>query len=260
MNKTKTSPIVWFVLVGALLFGLDYLLSTRQTAEKNPNFPQRAEMVEDIVNTYKKIAGTAPDSALLEDLLEQRLQQEVLLQYGIQQELYTGNAVIRDELTQLSAQHIRSGCSVEDPGDATLKDFLQSHQQQFMTPERWSVTVYRLPNERRMLNAIADSNLLRNYRANVHMDCSTDSLVRAYGPAVSDTLLLLDQQRVVAFAEPPVYRVIHLQHHQPSQPQSLEAHRAAVLKSYRLDQQQDSLNRFVQQQVAAYRSSNANAE
>ncbi|MCB1740577.1 MAG: hypothetical protein KDK91_09420, partial [Gammaproteobacteria bacterium] len=134
-------PLLHFLLLGALLFALDWSLQDTQPQAEDE---LRAVVIDDTLRAelrerFRTSTGRAPLSAELEQMVEGWLQQEILYREGLSLGLHRSDAVIRDRLSTLVRGLTLSRAQVEAPSEAELREYFEQHRDRYRRPRRYSL-------------------------------------------------------------------------------------------------------------------------
>lgn len=112
MKRLLTDPLLQFVVLGGLLFGLNHLRSPQADA------------------TIVVPAGLSPPQQQL------RIQSEILLREARKRSLDQGDSIIERQLQQKMRALIESTASRHAPDDATLQQWFRRHADRYAEPAR----------------------------------------------------------------------------------------------------------------------------
>ncbi len=150
LRTLAREPVVHFVIIGAVLFGLDAALSRGEGADQEaargafavPSEPIvvgetiRATLVEHWNRTHP----SPPSDAELRALLEAWIDDEVLYREGLSRGLAENDPQIRERVVSQMAYVLEAGLPVAEPGDAELKAWFREHPDRYTRPERVDFT------------------------------------------------------------------------------------------------------------------------
>jgi peptidyl-prolyl cis-trans isomerase C len=144
-------PVVHFVLIGAVLFGLDAAVS-RGEAAPEAGAQQRAFAVPSepivvdehvramLVERWNRTHPAPPTEEELRALVERWIDEEVLYREGLSQGLAESDPQVRERVASQMAYVLQSRIVVPEPDDAELQAWFQAHADRYGRPERVDFT------------------------------------------------------------------------------------------------------------------------
>lgn len=143
-----------FVLIGAVLFGLDYALTPTEatSATEAPGaqscplpIPSEPIVVDQalrdrLAREWSSTHAAPPDAAQLEGQVQHYIDQHVLYREGLARGLAEGDARIRERVTAQMAYVLDSGLVIEPPEEATLRAWFEARADRYARPERVDFT------------------------------------------------------------------------------------------------------------------------
>lgn len=256
-------PLFHFMLIGALLFGLNAFF-----AEEGGN---RHELVvsqsriDHLAAIFERRWQRQPTRAELDRLVENFVREEVLYREALKMGLDSDDTVIRRRLRMKMEFLARDLVDAVEPGDRVLQAYFAKHADKYQRPAEFSFQHIYFGHERRgSLDSeietararlhegvppeqIGDTTLLqRRYTA------ETGSRVgRLFGEGFAAQLSKLPEGEWVG----PVRsaygtHLVYLEHYLPQRPAEFAEVRAAVLRDWQADERKSIL----QAQYEAYRS------
>lgn len=126
-------PVLWFLLLGGVLFGVHRLATDPAVATEAVEVP--AALVDALARNHRIQTGKDPDSETLRTLVDDWVTDEALYREALRQGLHLGDPVVRRRLVQL----IEFGAEDRPrppPTEAELASWLASHPAAFRTPDR----------------------------------------------------------------------------------------------------------------------------
>jgi hypothetical protein len=119
-------PLVYFVLVGASIFGVDRALQRdAETIRITP--PVRDE----IARSLRVRLGRLPDVNETKEELERWKQEQALYREGLKMDLAKGDPVVRAHIASKLLQIARERDVLPEATDAELRDYLERHRSTF---------------------------------------------------------------------------------------------------------------------------------
>ena len=133
-------PLLWFVLLGIGIFGLDRLWPE---AEGEAVTIVTEEVVAALVAGFEGAQGRAPSEAELDALVETHADQERALREARELGLGRADPVVRRRLLQ-KLDFLDAG-GLPEPDDATLQSFLDANRDRHVRPSRTNGMALLLP-------------------------------------------------------------------------------------------------------------------
>ena len=118
-KKTFNTPLLQFLAIGILLFGLNYWFN------KDDNSDSTIIISKKEMDSYTKMAsnGGNLDLDILNKLVEQRINQELIYEYGLSLNLTQSDSKIREQIIEAAQNIILAQAPIGDPGDSILKEY-----------------------------------------------------------------------------------------------------------------------------------------
>ena len=118
-KKTFNTPLLQFLAIGILLFGLNYWFN------KDDNSDSTIIISKKEMDSYTKMAsnGGNLDLDILNKLVEQKINQELIYEYGLSLNLTQSDSKIREQIIEAAQNIILAQAPIGDPGDSILKEY-----------------------------------------------------------------------------------------------------------------------------------------
>jgi len=126
-------PFFQFVALGALLFAASEYLEARANLAR---IEITRAQVEGIANNYRLQYGASPTADQLNGLVDQFVKEEVFYHEALRLKLDRDDEIIRRRLVQKYEFLQQDLGTPEDPSEADLRAFYQSHTKNYEIPER----------------------------------------------------------------------------------------------------------------------------
>ena len=134
-SRCLSEPMVHFVLLGALIFGIDHFLLTRSD---DPNTIVVGAQVDlEARQVFKAARGTEPDAAQLAALRKVWLDNEIMYREGIALQVDQGDKGIRDRVIFKALNIISSNLQRPPYDDKLLRDWFESRREKYDEPTRF---------------------------------------------------------------------------------------------------------------------------
>ena len=118
-KKTFNTPLLQFLAIGILLFGLNYWFNKDDNSDSNIIISKKE------MDSYTKMAsnGGNLDLDILNKLVEQKINQELIYEYGLSLNLTQSDSKIREQIIEAAQNIILAQAPIGDPGDSILKEY-----------------------------------------------------------------------------------------------------------------------------------------
>ena len=118
-KKIFNTPLLQFLAIGILLFGLNYWFN------KDDNSDSTIIISKKEMDSYTKMAsnGGNLDLDILNKLVEQKINQELIYEYGLSLNLTQSDSKIREQIIEAAQNIILAQAPIGDPGDSILKEY-----------------------------------------------------------------------------------------------------------------------------------------
>jgi hypothetical protein len=132
-----SEPLLHFLLIGLVLFGLDAALAGSGSATAH------RIVVDDAVRTrlsegFERATGRSPTAQELDGQVEKWLDEEVLYREGLARELDRDDGRVRRRIADKMSFVVESSLDLPEPSDAELKNWFSQHRERWSEPERVS--------------------------------------------------------------------------------------------------------------------------
>lgn len=230
-------PLLHFVVLGALLFGLDYFVVGRSD---NPNtIVLDAEVDREAKQLFETSRGRPPDEAELRALRQVWLDNEVLYREGLALGLDRGDNAIRERVIFKALSVVDAGAKRLPYDEPTLRAWFEKNRAKYDEPPRYDFQEAVLagdPSEgavRAFVNSLnagtpPDSEAgLRVFTRRPH-----DNLVQSYGAQFAAALEASTPGEWRALQSGEGWRAMRLESMTPAKPADFEQLRGVVLQDW----------------------------
>jgi len=161
MASIHKEPLVHFLCIGALIFLLYSLFSPQiQGPDASNEIVISAGDIERLSQDWARKWNRSPSSEKLEDLVEARIHEEVYYREALALGLDRDDAILRRRLMQ-KMEFLTNDLSVlEEPDEATLRDYLHANADDYRQPTRASFRQIYFSRDRRGDMALQDADKL----------------------------------------------------------------------------------------------------
>lgn len=128
-------PLLHFLLLGGLLFGIDHLLVSR--ADDPRVIVMDAEVDKEAITLFKAARGHDPDAKELEALRRAWLDNEVLYREGLALGVDKGDTAIRERVIFKALSVVDSNVKPPPMTEALLRDWFEKNRLRYDEPERF---------------------------------------------------------------------------------------------------------------------------
>jgi hypothetical protein len=141
-------PVVHFVALGALLFGLHAVVAGPSEAEDPAGEPVVVSdaFLEGLRERHRQRSGAEARDA---DLVREYARDEVLYREAVRLGLDRGDPIVRRRLVRKMELFLRTTATVDEPTEAELAAYHQAHPGAYREPERASFELVHLSRDRR---------------------------------------------------------------------------------------------------------------
>lgn len=186
-------PLLHFVILGGLLFGLDHVLVSR--AEDPHQITVGAEVDSEAIETFEVARGHKPNAQELEALHRVWLDNEVLYREGLALGVDKGDTAIRERVIFKMLSVVDSNVKLPPADDTVIRQWFEAHREKYDEPKRYDFEEAALSgasSEQAVLDFVKELNAgapgdvkagLRVFKGRPHAN-----LVQSYGPEVTATL------------------------------------------------------------------------
>ena len=235
--KVLREPLVHFVLLGAVLFGVDHIVFSRS------GDPHTIVIDSSVDGEARKLfetsRGRAPEAAELSALRRLWLDNEVLYREGLSMQLDKGDTAIRDRVIFKALSVIDAGTKLPHYDDGLLRDWFEHHREKYDEPARYDFQEAVLTGDTSdgaarafadALNAGAPGDAKAGLR--VFKDRPRQNLVVSYGAEFTRALETATAGQWLALPTNKGLRVVQLQSVAPPKPATFENLRGVVLQDW----------------------------
>lgn len=129
-------PLLHFLVIGAVLFGVDHVLVSR-TDDPHTIFIDEA-VDRQAKDVFKASRGRDPDAKELAALRRVWLDNEVLYREGLAMQLDRGDVAIRERVIFKALSMVDANTKLPEYDDATLRQWFDAHREKYDEPARFT--------------------------------------------------------------------------------------------------------------------------
>ena len=237
LPRWSREPLVHFVLLGALLFGIDHVVAGR--ADDPHAIVVTAEVDGQARDLFRARMGRDPGREELEALRRVWLDNEVLYREGLALQVDRGDDAIRERVIFKALSVVDAGLKLPAYDDNTLRTWFDSHRAKYDEPARYDfqeAVLYGETSEsavREFAQALnkgmpGDAKAgLRVFKGRPHAN-----VVDSYGPEFAKALEESTPGQWVAYRVGNGWRAMRLDIVTPGKPAVFESLRGVVLQDW----------------------------
>lgn len=230
-------PLLHFLLLGALLFGVDHLLN-RRAGDAN-EIVVGAEVDEEARQLFKATRNRDPNVEEMAALRKVWLDNEVLYREGLALQLDKGDTAIRERVIFKALSVVDSGTRLPPADDKLLRDWFDKHRAKYDEPARFDFQEAMLPGEageaavRGFVDALNNGTPgdakagLRVFKGRPH-----GNLLQSYGEGFARALEAAPPGQWLALQSREGWRAVRLDAASGARPASFEALRNVVQQDW----------------------------
>ncbi len=128
-------PLLHFFVLGALLFGIDHVLSTRADDPRTIVIDAAAD--DEARQVFRAARGHEPDASEMAALRGVWLNSEVLYREGLALQVDRGDKAIRDRVIFKALSVVDANVALPTPDDALLRKWFDGHRATYDEPARF---------------------------------------------------------------------------------------------------------------------------
>ncbi|WP_374594114.1 peptidyl-prolyl cis-trans isomerase [Aquabacterium sp.] len=231
-------PLLHFVALGALVFGVDHLLSRR--ADDPRTIVVNAAIDNEARQIFKSSRGTEPNAKELSALRQAWLDNEVLYREGLAMKLDKGDSAIRDRVIFKALSMIDANVKPQPLEDTVLRRWFEAHRDKYDQPPRFDF-------EEAVLGGDTSESAVRAFVDKLNKGTPGEAeaglrvfkgrpwsnLVQSYGEPFAQALRNAPTGTWQALASRDGMRAVRLTGNTPAQSATFEMARGVVVQDWR---------------------------
>jgi hypothetical protein len=150
-------PLMQFLLIGALLFGLYALRGSAAPANVNDRIHMSAGEIEQLRAMFMKQRQRSPTEEELRELIDARIQEEVLYREALAMGLDKDDTIVKRRLAQKLEFLTEDLSAAGTPTDAQIAAFFAEHEVRYQLPSRISFAHVYFSTAKRNQRAVHDA-------------------------------------------------------------------------------------------------------
>lgn len=231
-------PLLHFIVLGGLLFGVDQIVSER--TDDSQSIVVGADVDKEAMDTFKAARGREPNPEELEALHRVWLDNEVLYREGLALQVDKGDSAIRERVIFKALSVVDSNVKLPPIDESALRAWFEAHREKYDEPARFDFEEAALSGtnpEATVREFVADLNKgtpgdakagLRVFKARPHAN-----LVDAYGADFAKAFESSTPGTWQAMQTRDGWRAMRLNAATPPKPAAFEIVRGMVLQDWK---------------------------
>jgi hypothetical protein len=236
LPRWAREPLLHFVLLGAVLFALDYFLLS---SAEDPNvITVDAKVDSEARAVFKAARGRDPNRAELYALRRVWLDNEVLYREGLTMQLDKGDKAIRERVIFKALSVVDASTKLPPVEDAVLRAWFESHRDKYDEPARYTFQEAVLSDKSEAALRAFVAGLNRGDPGNVEADLRVftarphENLVQSYGEQFTWALERAKPGEWQVLASGQTWRAVKLDAISQPMPADYEQLRNVVLQDW----------------------------
>jgi hypothetical protein len=230
-------PLLHFVVLGGLLFGIDHYLVSRTD---DPNtIVMGAEVDKEARDTFKAARGREPDAKELQALRNVWLDNEVLYREGLSLQVDKGDTAIRERVIFKALSVVDANTKPPKVDEKSLKAWFEARRVKYDEPPRYDFQEAVLAGENNEVNLRAFVTALNggnpgeaNAGLRVFKGRPLSNLDQSYGPEFAKALALAPAQEWRAYQTKSGWHAIRLEALTPGKAADFNAIKTVVYQDW----------------------------
>lgn len=230
-------PLLHFILLGGLLFGLDHFISGGANDLRVIVVDEAVD--KEALKVFKDARGREPNAEELYAMRRVWLDNEVLYREGLALQMDKGDKAIKDRVIFKALSMINAGLKLPPVDDTKLREWFEKNRAKYDEPGRYDFLEAVIAGDSSEKSARAFAAALnagtpgdtqaglREFKGRPHAN-----IVQSYGAEFSQALEVLPVGEWRALRHRDVWRVMRLEAITPPKPASYEALRNVVMQDW----------------------------
>lgn len=151
--KILKEPVVQFILLGAIIFGVDHVLVVNRADPKNIIIDD--DQIEQLVRIFQEGQGRSPSGREINSMVITWSQNEILYREAKRMGLDRGDDMIRNRLLLKIRNVLFNNVAISNPAEGQLQEFFEISKKNYYIPERYDIEMIALPGDFEMEEAQA---------------------------------------------------------------------------------------------------------
>ncbi len=233
----KREPLLHFILIGAVLFGVDALIAGQ--ADDPNRIELDAQVDAEAQQVFEAARGHKPDADELRALRQVWLDNEVLYREGLALGLDRGDKTIRERVIFKALSMVDSNTKRPDYDDKVLREWFEKNRSRYDTPQRFNFEEAVIAGQsseatvRSFVTALS-SGATPEVQAGLRVfkDRPHDNIVKSYGEEFAKALENSPPGEWRALQTKDGWRAMRLEAIVPAEPADFERLRGIVTQDW----------------------------
>lgn len=148
-SRLAREPLVHFLLIGGMIFGLYGLMAAPEATSSNERIVMAAGDIEQLETLWEKRWQRPPTKAEVAGLIDEQIREEVLYREALALGLDRDDGVIRRHLRNKFEFVIQDLAAAREPSAGELAEWFDANRERYRTPSRLSFTQVYFDLDRR---------------------------------------------------------------------------------------------------------------
>lgn len=234
----QREPLLHFLLIGALLFGLDQLLLAGKDDPRSIIIT--AEVDREAAQLFESARGRKPDAEEMRALHQVWLDNEVLYREGLSMGVDRGDSAIRERVIFKALSLVDADLQIPDVDDTELRAWFEARRDQYDVQARYDFEEAAISGERSEATVRALAERLNDGSAGdiaaglrLFKGRPRASIVQSYGAEFAAALDAASPERWQAMPTQDGWRAMRVTAKTAATPASFEALRGPLLQDWR---------------------------
>ena len=230
-------PLLHFMLLGAVLFGLDRAVNGAPDEARTIVVDQAVD--QEAIKVFREARGRAPNADELYGLRRVWLDNEVLYREGLALQMDKGDKAIRDRVIFKALSMVNAGLQRPAVDDKVLKAWFEKNRVKYDEPARFDFQEAALAGDASESAATAFATALNagtpsDEKAGLHVFKARPqpTIVQSYGPEFAQALAALPTGTWRALRQGDGWKVVRVDAVAAAQPASFDKLRNVVLQDW----------------------------
>lgn len=236
-SRWLREPLLHFILIGAVLFGVDSLLVSRTDDPRLISLD--TEAAAEIQRVFAASRGREPNAEELRALRQVWLDNEVLYREGLALGLDKGDNAIRERVIFKALSMVDANTKAPPYDDKILREWFEKNRVRYDVPERFDFQEAVLSGDSSETTVRAFVSALNSGRApdseaglRVFTDRPHSNIVQSYGAEFAAALEASPPGEWRALADKNTWRVMRFESKVAAQPADFEQLRGVILQDW----------------------------
>lgn len=241
LKRLCNEPLVQFLVIGAILFGLNALLTTNKQDPKNIIIDDAR--IAELSTIFTEGQGREPSSEELQRMLIKWTQNEIFYREALALKLDEGDDMIRNRMVLKLRNVLFNTAAVDEPSDREIQEYFDLNRNAYDRPARYDIEQFALNTSAQV--SASDAKALAAELGNKAVENAEDRRILRYdarpksnlssllGDANASKLLAAAPQHWVPVSLEGQMWLARITNTYPAEPANIEDVRLRVIKDWR---------------------------